>query len=152
MQHLIKKMRIPILILTLLLSLNGFAQDNINPKELIGFGCYAGGTSSDVVNDVTFDIYDKKYKKIIKKLKSNNPAERFMAVIVAERLSDLDKYELTETDKELIKEAYISTDLVSVCSGCTYFDQIELKKLLLTDEKNVMWTYAKYWLEEYIGK
>ena len=145
-------MRIPILILTLLLSLNGFAQDNINPKELIGFGCYAGGTISDVVNDVTFDIYDKKYKKIIKKLKSNNPAERFMAVIVAERLSDLDKYELTETDKELIKKAYISTDLVSVCSGCTYFDQIELKKLLLTDEKNVMWTYAKYWLEEYIGK
>lgn len=145
-------MRILILILTLLLSFNGFAQDNINPQELIGFGCYAGGTSSDVVNDVTFDIYDKKYKKVIKKLKSKNPAERFMAVIVAERLSDLDKYDLTENDKELINKAYESTDLVSVCSGCTYFDQIELKKLLTKDKENVMWTYAEYWLEEYVGK
>ncbi|WP_034257691.1 hypothetical protein [Altibacter lentus] len=145
-------MRIPIIILTLLLSLNGFAQENINPKELIGFGCYAGGTSSDVVNDVTFDIYDKKYKKIIKRLKSKNPAERFMAVIVAERLSDMDKYELTETDKELINKAYESSDLVSVCSGCTYFDQIELKTLLSKDEENFMWTYAKYWLEEYVEK
>lgn len=129
-------MRIPILILTLLISINGFAQDNINPKELIGFGCYAGGTSSDVVNDVTFDIYDKKYKKIIKKLKSKNPAERFMAVIVAERLSNLNKYKLTETDKDLIKKAYESTDLVSVCSGCTYFNQIELKALLSREEEN----------------
>ena len=141
-----------ILILTFLLSFSGFAQDNINPKKLIGFGCYAGGTSSDIVNDVTFAIYDKNYKKVIKKLKSKNPAERFMAVIVAERLSDLDKYQLTETDKEFIKKAYESTDLVSVCSGCTYFDQIELKKLLLKDEENFMWTYAKYWLEDNLKK
>ncbi|NHF61614.1 hypothetical protein FK220_019850 [Flavobacteriaceae bacterium TP-CH-4] len=145
-------MRILILILTFFISSNGLSQDNINPKELIGFGCYAGGTSSDVVNDTTFDIHDGKYKKVIKKLKSKNPAERFMAVIVAERLSELDKYDLTETDKELIKKAYESTDLVSVCSGCTYFDQIELKKLLLKDEENFMWTYAKYWLEEYLEK
>ena len=145
-------MRILILILTFLFSFNGFAQDNINPKELIGFGCYAGGTSSDIVNDVTFDIYDKKYKKVIKKLKSKNPAERFLAVIVAERLSELNKYELTQTDKELINKAYQSTDLVSVCSGCTYFDQIELNKLLIKEKENFMWTYAEYWLEEYLGK
>lgn len=145
-------MRILILILTLLLSFNGFTQDNINPKALIGFACYSGGTSSEVVNDVTFDIYDKKYEKVIKKLKSKNPAERFMAVIVAERLSDLDKYDLTQNDKALIKKAYESTDLVSVCSGCTYFDQIELKKLLTKDKENFMWSYAEYWLDEYVGK
>lgn len=140
------------LILTFLVSFSGFAQDNINSKELIGFGCYEGGTSSDIVNDVTYAIYDKNYKKVIKKLKSKNPAERFMAVIVVERLSDLGKYELTETDKEFIKKAYESTDLVSVCSGCTYFDQIELKKLILKDEENFMWTYAKYWLEDNLKK
>ncbi|WP_130287033.1 hypothetical protein [Aquimarina brevivitae] len=137
-----------IILLTFLLSYNGFAQDNINPKELIGFGCYMGGISSDIVNDVTFEIRDKKYKKVIKKLKSKNPAERFMAVIVAERLSELDKYQLTATDKELIKKAYLSTDLVSVCSGCTYFNQIQLKKLLVKDKENVMWTYANYWLND----
>ena len=145
-------MRTPILILTFLLSSIGFAQDNINPKELIGFGCYSGGTSSDIVNDVTFDLNDNKYKKVIKKLNSKNPAERYLAVIVAERLTELNKYELTEIDKGLIKKAYESNDLVSVCSGCTYFDQIELKKLLSKEKENFMWTYAEFWLEEYIKK
>tara|TARA_R110000744_G_scaffold81116_1_gene159553 strand:+ start:2631 stop:3068 length:438 start_codon:yes stop_codon:yes gene_type:complete len=145
-------MRIPILILTFLLSSIGFSQDNINPKELIGFGCYSGGTSSDVVNDITFDLHDSKYKKVLKKLKSKNPAERYLAVIVAERLTELNKYELTEIDKRLIKNAYESEDLVSVCSGCTYFDQIELKKLLSKEKENFMWTYAEFWLEEYIKK
>lgn len=145
-------MRIAILILNFLLSSIGFAQNNINPKELIGFGCYSDGTSSDVVNDVTIDLNENNYKKVINKLKSKNPAERYLAVIVAERLTELNKYELTEIDKGLIKKAYESNDLVSVCAGCTYFNRIELKKLLSKEKENFMWSYAEFWLEEQIKK
>ena len=144
-------MRYLLLITTFLLVNNLYAQDNINHEELIGFGCYAGGTYSDVVYEVTFDLEKNKYKKVIKKLKSNNPAEQYLAVIVAERLAESNQHLLTAENKALIQKAYHSKALVSVCSGCSYFEQIELGELLKKNDENMIWSAAKYWLNIYIG-
>lgn len=143
-------MRLSILIFAILLSSLGFGQKKNETKELIGFGCYEGGSSSAIVNEITFDIDSGNFKKVIRKLNSKISAERFMAVIVAERLSELNKYELSDREKELIKEAYESEDLVSVCSGCSYFDSNPLKSLLLKDKGNIIRTEAQYWLDEYL--
>ena len=144
-------MRYLVLITAFLLVNNVYAQDNINHEELIGFGCYAGGTYSDIVYDVTNDLKKNKYKKVIKKLTSKNPAEQYLAVIVAERLAESNQYLLTAENKALIKKAYHSKALVSVCSGCTYFEQIELGELLKKNDENIIWSNAKRWLNIYIG-
>lgn len=139
-----------ILILAILFSVNGNAQRGIDHEKLIGFGCYYGGTSSEVVLDMGSILNAKMYPVVIEKLESDNPAERFLAVIIAERLSDLGKYQLTETDKKLIAAAYSSSDLVSVCSGCTYFDTIELRVLLKDTTSNSMLKRAKDWVNRYL--
>ena len=144
-------MRYLVLTTAFLLVNNLYAQDNINHEELIGFGCYAGGTYSDVVYEVTFDLEKNKYKKVIKKLTSKNPEEQYLAVIVAERLAESNQYLLTAENKALIKKAYHSKALVSVCSGCSYFDKVELGKLLEKNDENMIWNDAKYWLNIYIG-
>ncbi|MEM9981144.1 MAG: hypothetical protein AAF734_01530, partial [Bacteroidota bacterium] len=127
-----------ILIFILNLPSIGFTQDSTNPKKLIGFACFFDGAPSDIVNKVTLDLQEHNYKKVLRKLKSKNPAKRYLAVIVAERLSALDKYQLTATDKLLIADAYQSTDLITICAGCTYFAPIELRKLLSEEQKHVM--------------
>ena len=98
-------MRYLALIIAFLLVNNLYVQDNNNHEELIGFGCYAGGTYSDIVYDVTYDLQKNKYKKIIKKLKSKNPAERYLAVIVAERLAETNQYLLTAKNNAYIKKS-----------------------------------------------
>ena len=142
------KMCTLILALTLGLSSAGFSQDDTNPKKLIGFACFFSGTPSDIVTKITLDLQEQNYKKILRKLKSKNPAKRYLAVIIAERLSALGKYQLTATDKVLIADAYQSTDLITMCAGCTYFAPIELGKLLPKEQKHVMQFYAKRWLNE----
>lgn len=146
-----RKMRLSTLIFTILLSNLSFAQNKINREEIIGFACYEGGSSSAIVNDITFDIDSGNFKKVIRKLNSKISAERFMAVIVSERLSELNKYELSDREKDLIKEAYESEDFVSVCSGCSYFDSNPLKSLLLKEKGNIIRTEAQYWLDDHLA-
>ena len=71
-----------------------------------------------------------------------------MSVITLEKLTELGKYKLTQTELNLIAEIKKSTELVSVCSGCTYFQKVELKNMF-TDE---MLTMGSYWLNYNIKK
>lgn len=110
-----------------------YTQENINQDEMIGFGCYYSGEQSKTVKKVTRRLKNKNYTSIVKMLTSDNNAERYMAVITLEKLNDLNRYKISETNKKLITGIRNSTELVSVCSGCTFFGQVELNKMFTTD-------------------
>lgn len=118
------------------------AQDNVDQNEMVGFACYFSGKPSKTVEEFTKKLKNKNYKWITKQLTSKNNAERYMAVITLEKLTELKKYEINETDKKLIEEIKQSDELVSICSGCTYFEKVPLKEILT--EKNRL--FAQNWL------
>ena len=118
------------------------AQDHVDTNEMVGFACYAGGRPSETVEKFTRKLKNKNYKWISKQLTSTNNAERYMSVITLEKLSEMGKYNLNETELNLISDIKKSTDLVSVCSGCSYFQKLELKHMF-TEEMLLM---ARHWL------
>ncbi|SMC71289.1 hypothetical protein SAMN05660703_2344 [Cellulophaga tyrosinoxydans] len=122
------------------------AQENVFKNEMVGFACYFAGQPSKTVEKYTKKLNSENYKWISKRLESENKAEKYMSVISLEKLTELGKYKLNQTELNLITEIKKSTELVSVCSGCTYFQKIELKNMF-TDE---MLTMGSYWLKNNI--
>ena len=113
------------------------AQENGDKNEMVGFACYFAGQPSKTVEKYTKKLNSKNYKWISKRLESENKAEKYMSVITLEKLTELGKYKLNETELNLIAEIKESAELVSVCSGCTYFQKVELKNMF-TDEMLTM--------------
>jgi len=120
------------------------AQDNVEEKKMVGFGCYYAGQPTKLVIKVTEMLKDKKFKEVAELLSSETPAEKYLSVISLEKLVTIGKYELSETEKSLISKARSLHKLVSVCSGCTYFDKVSLKKMLADDN----FIGSKFWLDE----
>lgn len=120
------------------------AQEKTNFKTMVGFGCYFEGRPSESVIKVTKMLQNKKYQAIAVLLNSKNQAEKYLAVISIERLAKLEKYEPNESERLLIANAKKSNELVSVCSGCTYFEEVPLSVLL--SEQNALG--SDYWLEK----
>jgi len=137
-------MRTKILTLVILIGILHItnAQDNVDTNEMVGFACYYEGSPSKTVEKFTRKLKIKDYKWISKQLTSTNNAEKYMSVITLEKLTEIRKYSPNETELELIAKIKKSTDLVSVCSGCIYFQKVELKNMF-TDE---MRTMASNWL------
>lgn len=137
-----------LIVVTLLIGIPiiGNAQSNISYEEMVGFGCGFGGETSKTVKKVSKLIDRGKYDKIIKLLDSDNNAERFLAVVVCEKLSELKKLVISDELKNKISIIYKSNAFVSVCSGCTYWDNLTLKKILETE--NSMRISANSWLDD----
>ncbi|MCU0350154.1 MAG: hypothetical protein MUF43_04895 [Flavobacterium sp.] len=137
-------MRTKILTLVILIGILHItnAQDNVDTNEMVGFACYYEGSPSKTVEKFTRKLKIKDYKWISKQLTSTNNAEKYMSVITLEKLTEIGKYSTNETELKLIANIKKSTDLVSVCSGCIYFQRVELKNMF-TDE---MRTMASNWL------
>ncbi|MGJ8594110.1 MAG: hypothetical protein ACSHXF_16285 [Aquaticitalea sp.] len=131
------------------MSFSGKAQMDVDHKEMIGFGCGFAGQESESVQKVSKLIERKYYDAIVKLLDSDNNAERFLAVIVSEKLTELNKLSLKEETKEKILKLYKSNALVSVCSGCTYWDKLSLTKMLQNDHS--IRVSSKYWLENILS-
>ena len=140
----LRKMRTKIITIVFLIGIFSVtnAQENVDKNEMVGFACYFAGQPSKTVKKYTQKLNSKNYKWVSKKLHSENNAEKYMSVITLEKLTELEKYELTQTELNLIAKIKKSPDLVSVCSGCTYFQKVELKDMF-TDE---MMTMASNWL------
>jgi mRNA-degrading endonuclease RelE of RelBE toxin-antitoxin system len=140
----LRKMRTKIITIVFLIGILSVvnAQDNVDKNEMVGFACYFEGSESKTVEKFAKKLKDENYKWISKKLNSDNNAEKYMSVITLEKLSELGKHKLNQTELNLISEIKKSTELVSVCSGCTYFQKVELKNMF-TDE---MMTMGSYWL------
>jgi hypothetical protein len=124
------------------------AQDNIDPKTMVGFGCYYEGRQSRPVEKVTRLLQRGNSNAIKKLLGSSNSAEQFLAVIVLERLSELGRYSLNHADLVLIGEIKKSNRPVSIYSGCTYFDTIPLQRIFESDE---LILFSRDWLNKNIN-
>jgi len=122
------------------------AQDNVEVNEMVGFACYYEGRPSKTVEKFTNKLKRKNYKWISKQLNSENNAEKYMSVITLEKLTEFGDYKLNETELNLITKIKKSAELVSVCSGCTFFQKVELKNMF-TEE---MLTMAGNWLNYYL--
>lgn len=106
------------------------AQNNVNPRQMVGFGCYYEGRLTKVVSKVSHLLEDKNYKAISRLLTSGNKGEKYLAVISLQRLEETGQYKINDKEKDLILKLKASDDLVSVCSGCTYFDKVQMKTML----------------------
>jgi hypothetical protein len=135
-----------IITLTFFLSFTTRAQGNVDLKEIVGFGCYYDGKSTRTVIKVTKLLQIKRYEHISKLLTSKNKGEKYLAVISLQRLADIGHYQLSDIEKSLISQAKLSDDLVSVCSGCTYFEKVPMKNILA--EKDFIG--SSYWLDRSI--
>lgn len=123
-----------------------FGQD-IDKKKMVGFGCYYAGQPTKTVEEVTELLLKKEYKTISDLLKRGHGGEKFLATVSLEKLAALGQYELSEDEKELIKKIKTSSDKVSVCSGCTYFDKVSLKKIFSEDN----FLGSNWWIEKLLN-
>jgi hypothetical protein len=139
------KQIISTLTLLIAISISGNAQSNVDVNEMVGFGCYEDGSQSKPVQKVSRLIDKEKFNSIIKLLDSENNAEKYLAVIVCEKLAELDKLILTKEMNEKIAELYNSDGIVSVCSGCVYWDKLTLKNMF--EKENHMRISSNYWLD-----
>ncbi|MBL3654513.1 hypothetical protein [Fulvivirga sediminis] len=120
------------------------AQSQVDEKEMVGFACYFAGKQTNTLEEVGRILEKNNYKALLNMLTSKNNAKKYMAVICLEKFSSLEKFELTNEHLTLISEIKSSTNSVSVCSGCTYFNQVTLKSLFEGDMKLV----AQSWLQQ----
>jgi hypothetical protein len=116
--------------------------------EVVGFACGFAGMSSKPVTRVSELLEQKDYVAVAKLLKSNNNAEKYLAVIIVERLSQLSVYKPSIDEVRLIASIKNSREKVSVCSGCTYFETMSLKQLF--DSPNLI--RRRHWLNEVLPK
>lgn len=124
------------------------AQFNSDSASMVGFACFYEGKPSKTVEKFTKKLNIKKYTWISKKLKSNNNAEKYLAVIALEKLKSISAYNLNHEEQKIILDIKKSKDLVEVCSGCSYFQKIELRNMF-TPEMTMM---SKNWLTKNINQ
>jgi len=132
-------------ILIIGISIIGNAQTEFNEKEMVGFACAYGGEESKSVKKFSRLIDKSKYRTIIKLLDSNKNAEKYLAVIILEKLSELGIINLSNEQNRKILKIYDSKEMVSVCSGCSYYTTHTLEDIL--DKENIMRQSAKFWLD-----
>ncbi|WP_418226172.1 hypothetical protein [Christiangramia sp. ASW11-125] len=109
------------------------AQENIDKEEMVGFACYYEGSASKTVKKVTRKLKNRNYSSISKLLNSENNAEKYMAAITLEELAKRNKYKLDPKEKLLIEKIKNSDELVSVCSGCLFFQKMKLKDMFVPE-------------------
>ncbi len=117
--------------------------------NLIGFGCFEDGSESNIVELFSNLLIEEQYSTIIGKLYSNNSAEKYLATIVCERLHTKALIELSKKEFKQIKINKSSKDSVSICSGCTDWDELSIQELFKSD-KNFLIDRMERWLKEMI--
>lgn len=146
--HCSMKFKLLYIALALLANHVLFAQEGVDLDEMVGFACYYGGTPSKTVQKVTRKLHNGNYKAIASMLSSKNSAERYMAVITLEKLAESGKFDITPKQHILIDQVKNDTQLVSICSGCTLFQKIELKDMF----SEQMHLFAKNWMNSNFDK
>lgn len=131
-----------------LFSTSIFFCQKVDSKAMIGFGCYSNGRQSETVEKFDELLEEKKYNDFIYFLSSENNAEKALATFICEKLNKLKKIELTLENLEQIEKIKNSDELVSVCSGCTYFEKIPIKNLFSKEEKFLLEDYGNFWIEQ----
>jgi hypothetical protein len=128
-----KRIKLIISAVVLLLNFSIYSQTEM-PKAMLGFTCGGAGSSTKSVSKVYNYISEKKYGKVLKLLSSKNTAEKFLAIVMCEKLAEMKKLELTQKDSEIIKKAYDSDELIYYCGGCTFTGNLKMSVLLKAKE------------------
>lgn len=124
-------MKIKIVLVFLLITSSVSSQEN----NVLGFYCGYSGSGTVVVKNVSDLLFHKNYNAIRGLLYSKVPAENFLGVIVCKRLAYDKKLTLTPADLTKIEELLKSREKVQICGGCTYHEEVELSKLLHSQEE-----------------
>ena len=105
-------------------------------KNFISFACNANGMPSENTFKYMDLIISERYDLIEKLLYSDNPSNQFLSVIILEFLEKKRKITINDIVKKQISGIKQSEEIISVCRGCTYHNQLSLKELLTT--KNII--------------
>jgi len=128
---------------------SSYAQKDVDPKDMIGFGCYSGGMITKSVYDFTSLLEKSKYQNFLKFLDSKSKSEKFLAAVVCKKLNKDRKLKLSAIEIKKIDTILNSDELVSICSGCTYFSKISFKELSKKNKENFMLDKIEDWLAKY---
>ena len=71
-----------------------------------------------------------------------------MAAKTMEKLNEQGAYELSVSESNAIREIKNAPDLIAVCSGCTFYQQVTLKNLFSDD----ILPLAAYWFSSNFSK
>ncbi len=111
------------------------AQNEVNKKNMVGFGCTKADLQSKSVSKALSLLRKAEHQKIISMLDSKSQAEQFLAVVFLEKLESDSTLSLAEEHKQKMKLISNSKRKVSFCAGCTYWDKMTLNKALAEDSK-----------------
>ena len=89
----------------------------------------------------------KDFDAIKKKLESKIPGEKFLASFTLEKLKKKKELDLNESELKKINEIKMLTELVPVCSGCTYWKTVPINELW--NKKHPIYKSAESWFKFY---
>ena len=116
-------------------------------KKTIGFGCGAGGSMTDLTSDFHYLFATKDFNGIKDKLNSKILGEKFLASFTLEKLKKKKELDLTDLELEKIEKTKMLTELVPVCSGCTYWKTVSINELW--NKKHPIYKSAESWFKLY---
>ena len=135
-----------VVVILFIVSNNLYAQNSDISKLMVGFNCGFAGKPTELVNDMTALIKEKKYHQIVSLLSSKNSGEVYLSIITVDRITSLGLFTLSKEENIILSKAKLTPYLIYFCSGCIP-DQKNMKELLLSQEN----IGAKKWLDEAIG-
>jgi hypothetical protein len=137
----------------ILITFDSFAQHDWDSKtwdkESLGFGCSVSGEMTKPVWRMTNYLADRQFDKIRETLKSDLPADQFLATFLLEKLRDKRELEISDEELKRIEEIKISNKRVPICSGCTVWTEMSLSSLFETKTKDIIARSADSWFEHY---
>ena len=119
-------------------------------QNSVGFGCGYSGSASRPVSRVLHYFQNRNYKKIKEGLTSELPADRFLAVVLLEKLHARNELPLTQEEMRTMDTIRKSEIRVPVCSGCTYWNEEPMNQLL--SPSHPIYVSAGYWFDHYYDK
>ena len=121
----------------------------IDENNLIGFACYMAGERSEVVKNFSTLLKQKNYRILREKLTSTFPAEKYMATVLCEKLVFKHLLKITEQELIQIQNNKLSSDTLTICSGCTNEDDLTLKEMF-SPSKNYLSAQFNEWFKQAI--
>lgn len=114
-------------------------------KESLGFGCSVRGEMTKPVARASKLLLDGRFEEVRKLLYSDLPADQFLGVILAENLNKKKHLEISDQEMQRIDQIKNSNQMVPVCAGCTYWNEVPLHDLFVSENK----LGEQYWFDTY---
>ena len=134
-------MRLLLTILLLSFYLVGFGQSDEDSNNIIGYTCGYGLEESIPVLKIGNKVIEKDYKGISNLIFNGTGAEKFLSVVVLERLDSLNEYQIDSLERNQINLIKKSFEQVYLCWGCTESYRRGLTELFVPEYLNEACTW-----------